>query len=280
MTPMDAVRTLVEAHADKLALAALAILAMPTSGKILGGSDLEVSATAPEKADGLSVAVSADSGLLGACPDEAELEIRRGDFIVYPKQLGEVDMDGCSGTAHIPYERFASQNGRYTVEVDYGDQTTQTDVSVRKVVNWVYVRAFPNEDEERTRFDVAFDITRGQPLTSSVFTSGTLQMEIRFEECAEQGLEESLLEQDDTCNARSDVVFRTKIPIEQEASTHVIVPWQELDADQNGDGQPEEGAYNVTATFHSDVAKANNNVPLDPTVYNEDPPATWFEVTY
>ncbi len=279
MSPMDEFLGLLAAHGGKMALVLGLVLLAPAGASLLGGQDLHVAANAPKKGDTMSVLVTGDTNLLGSCNGEATVEVLKGDFKAYTATRN-VEMDGCEGVVEVPYSEFASENGIYTVQATYGDQTATTDVEVDKVVNWVYLRAFPNEDEQRTRVDVSLESSQGSPLASSIFGAGTLELDIRWEECTQQTIGFLITDPRDDCQATQSSVFYEEIPVEHEASTHVIIPWENLEADQDGDGNPEEGWYNVTATFHNDLALANSNVPMDPTLFNEDPPATWFEVEY
>lgn len=277
MGVLDATAAAAKAHGGKLVLLVALVLLAPGLGSTLAGtSDLRVVANAPEKADAMTVDVSAASGLLGGCGGEADVDLRYKGRLVYGGDLANAPMDGCDGHVEIPYDRFASANGPHTVHVTYDGMETSTVVDVRKVVNWVYLRAFPNETAERTRIGVALNTAQAQPLSSGVFTSGTLELDILFEECTGDEIT-NLLEDSSSCQANGRSVFFGEVPVDQSATTHVIVPWENLG--EEGE-DPEEGWYNVTATFHNDEARANRNVPMDPTLFNEDPPATWFEVEY
>jgi hypothetical protein len=133
-----------------------------------------------------------------------------------------------------------------------------------------------DESAERTRVDVSLATTQAQPLNSAIFTSGTLELDIRFEECHEDEISR-LLSQSSSCTAQGRSVSVPEVPTDRQASTVVTIPWDNLG--ENGE-QPSEGWYNVTATFHNREALANANVPMPPILFNEDPPATWFEVEY
>lgn len=283
MGTMAVLRDFLRDHGRKLAIAAGIALLLPIGfNSVTSDGELQVAANAPREGEAMTVHVSAPGNLLGVCSGDAEIEVVRGDFIVYSSALGRVGLDGCSGSLEIPYKRFASANGPYQVVATYDGETAQTRVDVEKVVNWVYVRSFTQEEQERTRIDVALDSVRGRPLSSSVFASGTLVLDVYWEECEDEGTLEDILTATQDCQAQHDHVFHAEIPIDSRASTHVFLPWDNLDSDAgtDNDDKPPDGWYNVTATFHNDVAKGNDNVPMDPTVFQEDPPGNWFEVDY
>lgn len=281
---MDEVVGVLRSHGGKLALVAVALLILPPASDALsGGDDLIVAANAPKHGDTMTVVVGTRGGLIGGCGGEVQVEIWREDFIEYPANLGTFEIeDGCRGSIEIPYDRFADKNGRYVVKAHHDGKTAETSVFVEKVVNWVYVRSFEESEHERTRVDVAFDRARGQPLTSSVFSSGTLVIDITYARCPDSatlGIER-LVDDGDCDEATGDNVFHAEIPVEDRASTVIFVPWKNLDEDSDQDDQATEGWYNVTATYHNEEAQSNGAVPMDPTVYNEDPPGNWFEVRY
>lgn len=284
MALMATIRTFLRDHGRKVAIAVALALLFPVGVRsATSNGELQVAANAPEDAEAMNVHVSAPGNLLGVCRGEAEVEVLKDGFIVYSSALGRVSLDGCSGSLEIPYKRFASTNGPYQVEATYDGETVRTRVDVKKVVNWVYVRSFTQEDRERTRIDVALDAVRGRPLASSVFASGTLVLDVFWEDCEDQGALDDLgLTPTDDCQADHDHVFHAEIPVESSASTHVFLPWENLDSDMgtDNDERPQDGWYNVTAKFHNDEAKGNDNVPMDPTVFQEDPPGNWFEVDY
>lgn len=268
-------------HRRKLLVLAGILLVTPMALQAVGGEEkLVVAANAHQRNDAMSVLVSTERGLISHCSGDATVEVSFQGITVYSGVFGKVDMSGCQGTLEIPYSKFASSNGLYLVEATYDGKTAQTRVDVQKVVNWVLVRSFPQEDEERTRIDVAFNQVLGRPLTSSIFSSGTLVLDVSFERCSQDSPLDQLpvTPPQEDCRARSENVFHAEIPVDSEASTHVFLPWENL-AGEDG-SQAEEGWYNVTATFHNDEARGNSNVPMDPTVYNEDPPGNWFEVAY
>lgn len=268
----------VKAHWRKLAVVlAVVLIVPPTMSGLTGTDQLIVSAVAPEKGDTMTVSIAAKQNLLSKCSGSATVEVLKGEIIVFSEIFGDVPMDGCRGSIDIPYDKFADRNGQYTVRVNYDGIVSEERVQVNKVVNWVLVRAFPDDENQRTRIDVAFDAIKGQPLSSGIFSSGTLILEIRWETC-EQDPIDRLLSGGEECTAHRNVVWSAEIPIEDEASTHVFVPWESLAGED--EDEPHEGYYNVTATYHNEEAKANFNVPMDPTVYREDPPGNWFEVDY
>jgi len=283
VSPMPAVPSVLHTTWAKALVALALVLGAPGVAGSLGDEELHVVANAPDKGEALSVLLSAEGGVVPTCDGEATVEVVKDGFAVYrTNAANSVDMDGCEATLEIPYDRFADENGDYTVRASYDDRTTETVVTVEKVVNYVFVRAFPNQDEHRTRVEVAFEAAEGSPLRTSIFGSGTLELDVRWEECADRGLQvpPAAIPSEEECEATESSVFFAEIPVEQKASTHVVIPWENLDADRDDDGRPEEGSYNVTAIFHNDAAKHNYNVPMDSTAYDEDPPATWFEVEY
>lgn len=283
MGTMSGLVAFLHAHWGKLALGAALVLLLPAGSSAFGDERLHVVANAPKRGAAMHVLVSAGSELIGTCGGEAEVEVLRQGFIMYSSSLATVDMTGCKGSIEIPYNRFASVNGPYKVKVTYDGKTATTRVDVQKVVNWVYVRSFPNKDEHRTRVDVALDAAKAKPLTSSIFATGTLVLDITWEQCKDEGIGGlPVTPPQDRCKASENNVFHAEIPVDSKASTHVIIPWENLgsDTESDNDDRPQEGYYNVTATFHNDVAKGNDNVPMDPTVYREDPPGNWFKVDY
>lgn len=272
------------AHGKKLAVAAVALVLLVPVGMGVGGEKTTfVAVEAPQAEGNVTVFVGQEPGLVGGCPSTAEVEILRDGITVYPSVLGEIELDDCQGSIDIPYRRFASSNGQYVAHVSVGDRTAETRFTVEKVVDWVYIRSFPNETAERTRVEVALSRTKAQPIHSSVWTSGELVLDVYWETCEDDGpLGTGLDLGNETreCQADHDNVFHGSVPLNTTAVTHVIVPWDNLESDKFDEDRPAEGRYNVTATFHNAEAKGNRNVPMDPTVFREDPPGNWFEVEY
>ncbi len=266
-----------------VAVALVAILILPSfvSGVVGGGESIRLAANAPKKAEAMSLLVAIEPGLLGSCSGEAELEIEYQGIPVLPGHLQAIPVEGCEITTEIPYNEFARGNGQYLLRVTYDDHVVEERVFIEKYVNWVYVRAFDEKEQERTRIDVAFDILKAKPLTSSIFATGSLELTVRWTECLDDGLPEIPVVSENLsgpeCDANGQLAFYGEIPVDNRASTHIYIPWDSLET-KGDDGQAEEGWYNVTATFHNDAAKANYNVPQDPSVYQEDPPGNWFEV--
>ncbi len=264
-----------------LVLIAVIVLLPPVASTLTGNGELDVVANAPNQGDAMTLAVQTEKGLLSSCSGEADVTIIRDGIHVYAGPLANVPMDGCEGQTDVPYRLFVDQNAPYEIHVEYMDQTAETRVSIDKIVNWVYVRAFNDEENEQTRIEFALSRAQAQPLTSGVITTGRLDVDITFEQCSETDLEDILasLTGNPSCPmTEGRHVFYKEVHVQDRAASYLIIPWQELDP--NGDGDPQEGWYNVTATFHNEEALANRNVPMDPTVYNEDPPAPWFEVDY
>lgn len=261
-----------------LGLVALLLLPSLVSGVVGGGEDLRIASNAPKKAEAMSLLVAIDPGLLGTCSGQAELEIEYHGIPVLPGHLSKIPVDGCKVTTEIPYSAFVRANGQYLLRVTYDDMVVEERVFIEKYVNWVYVRAFDEEDNRRTRIDVAFDTQKAQPLASSIFATGTLELTVRWEDCQDDGLPTLPLNlTPEDCQANDQLAFYGEIPVDNRASTHIFIPWDSLET-KSEDGETREGWYNVTATFHNDAAKANYNVPQDPSVYKEDPPGNWFEV--
>lgn len=285
MPRMAMVLDRLRAHGKKLAVGAVAtVLMLPLVGGAVGGSEtFFVAVEAPEAQESITVHVNKEPGLVGGCPDEAEVEILHQGRTVYPSVLGKMEVDDCKGTLEIPYRKFASANGQYQAQVTMGDDQARTTFPVEKVVNWVYIRSFPNKTQERTRIEVALAQTKAQPLRSSVFTSGELVLDIYWEDCKNQGplgTGIGVANETQECQAQHDNVFHGAVPLNTTAVTNVIVPWNNFESDKYDGDRPAEGSYNVTATFHNAEAKGNQNVPMDPSVYREDPPGNWFEVEY
>lgn len=282
MNTMDRVKAAWQDHRLKAIAVLLAIVLFPpVASTLTGGDELDVVANAPDQGETMTVSVQADGGLLSGCEGDAEVTIIRDGIHVYAGPLSNVPMDGCRGQAEIPYRLFVDRNAPYELHVEYGEQTAETRVTVEKVVNWVYVRTFNDEENEQARIEFALSKARAQPLTSGVITTGRLSVDVTFERCSENDIDALLgdVTGDPSCPmAEGQSVFYTEVPVEDRAASHLVLPWDALDPDEEGD--PQEGWYNVTATFHNDEALANKNVPMDPTVYNEDPPAPWFEVEY
>lgn len=281
MDSMEWLKAAWQSHRFKVLATIAAIVLLPPVASTLTGSDeLDVVANA-QPGEAMTVAVQTDRGLLSDCGGEAEVTIIRDGIHVYTGPLANVPMDGCEGEAEIPYRLFVDRNAPYDVNVEYEDRSATTHVTIDKIVNWVYVRAFNDEDEEQTRIEFALSKAQAQPLTSGVITTGRLDVDIRFERCSETNIEDLLSDVtgDPACpTTEGRHVYYTEVPVEDRAASYVTIPWDALDP--NGEDEPQEGWYNVTATFHNDQALANKNVPMDPTVYNEDPPAPWFEVEY
>ena len=268
-------------HKVALAAALALVLLGPTLVQsTVGRPELFVSATAPPSGRDLQVLVAVDPGLGGACDGTASVELELAGVIVYPAVFTEVPIRECQGTVGVPYAKFASENAQYLVRARFGDLTAETHVFVEKVVNWVYVRSFSEPEEGRARVDIALDSILNQPLSSSIFATGTLVLDVRWETCSPQDLAGIPLPvQTERCEADGDLVFHAELPVEDRASVVVFIPYDNLDSPKF-DGRPTPGHYNVTATFHNDEAKGNYNVPMDPSVYQEEPPGNWFEVSY
>lgn len=277
-----------ERKAWLVALLAIVLLLPVANGIVGGGSKLFLVANAPEADDGMFVSITRDPGIFGSCGETATVEVLREQsnvpepVTVFPGLLGKVEMDGCEGQLKIPYDRFADKNTQYIVHATYDGHDAETRIFVNKVVNWVYVRTFNEPEHERVRVEMALDRIKAKPLESSIFSSGTLEIDIRFEQCANPLVQLPISLGTETCNDDvSRSVLYEEIPVNQSAALQVLIPWQALEgADQDGDGNPEDGWYNVTATFHNDEAKGNKNVPQDPSTFQEDPPGNWFEVDY
>lgn len=274
-----------EEHGKKIAAGAVGfLLLLPlVNGAVGGGESFFVTVKAPQADDGITVWAGKDPGLIGSCPDEARAEISKDGQVVYPNVFGRMDVEDCQGSIDVPYHKFAHENGDYQLLVSMDSDTAETRFLVEKVVNWVYIRSFPNASEERTRVEVALARTQAQPIQSAVFTSGELVLNVYWEECSEEGPVDDglgILEQTRDCRADHDHVLGERIPLNTTAVTNVIIPWGSLESPKFDDSGPNEGWYNVTATFHNEEAKANKNVPMDPTVFNEDPSGNWFEVDY
>lgn len=274
-----------KAKAAKLAIAAAALLLVgPALGNAVGGGEtLFVAVEATQTNENMTVFVGKETGLVGGCPDEAEIEVRRDGIPVYPTVLGDMELDDCQGSLDIPYRAFASENGQYTVKAHVGDEIGETVVQIEKVVDWVTIRSFPNATEERTRIEVALHLAQAQPIKSSVFTSGELVLDVWWEDCKDDGplgTGLGVLNETQECRASHDNVFHGRVPLNTTAVTNVIIPWDNFESEKYEDERPAEGDYNVTATFHNAEAKGNRNVPMDPTVFKEDPPGNWFEVDY
>lgn len=273
----------VKANTKKVVAGAVAaVLIVPVLGSALGGGEsFFIGVTAPGADDEITVFVGNDPGLVGGCPDEAHVEIQRDGRTVYPSVLGQIDLEDCQGSIDIPYRRFADRNGYYELTARMGDNVGETGFNVEKVVNWVYIRSFPNGTAERTRVEVGLARAQAQPIHSSVFTSGDLVLDVYWEDCSQRGaLGFGLLKDTEDCRADHDHVFHEEIPLNTTAVTNVILPWDNFESSKFDSENPDEGWYNVTATFHNAEAKGNRNVPMDPTVFDEDPSGNWFEVAY
>lgn len=277
---MADVRAKLASHWSKLAITAGVLLILPSVFSAMAGpSDLVVSANAPPKGEAMTISLQSDGWYAGGCPDEGQVEILREGRVVYPARFGTFDVEGCEAEVEIPYAHFASANGPHVVHATYGDLSTSATVDVQKVVNWVYVRSFTQKEHNRARIDVAMDKALGEPLTSSVFASGTLVLDVWWEGCESDGSLGVLTNSpSNDCEANHQHAFHAQIPIDSQASTHIFIPWESLKPGSSTDESAPEGWYNVTAKFHNDVARANANVPMDPTVYHEDPAGNWFEV--
>lgn len=276
--------TWVRRHKLLLFGAVAAMLVLPVLTTAVGGApEMFLAANAPQQGEHLTVLLGIDPGLRGTCEGEAEVEIELSGIIVYPAVFTKVPVGNCQGSASIPYHRFVEDNAQYLVRARFGELESETFVFIEKYVHWVFVRAFPEHEQQRVRVDVALDSVRGKPLSSGIFATGTLVLDVRWERCTDRiplGLPVPEALDPNRCPAEGDLVFHSEVPIHDRASTHVYIPYESLESEKFEDDRAQNGWYNVTATFHNDAAKGNYNVPMDPTVYQEEPPGNWFEVRW
>ncbi|MDX1612329.1 MAG: hypothetical protein R3185_08160, partial [Candidatus Thermoplasmatota archaeon] len=232
--------------------ALLLLLPVLGAGVIGPETELQVNANAPQRSDALHINVGLTQGLTSDCDGTAQVEVLYEGIIAYPRVLGDVPIRDCKGTLEIPYAKFAASNGLYEVRAYYDGMEAETRVLVEKVVNWVYVRSFAEPEQERVRVDVALDTIRSQPLSSSVFASGTLVLDIVWEQCTNDGpLGIGLPDPTQECQAQGDNVFHAEVPITSRASAIIFIPWKSLESPKFDGEDPEEGWYNVTAVFHN-----------------------------
>jgi hypothetical protein len=269
-------------HKLKLGVAAaLTLLVPPMGGAVGGGSQAYVAVNAAENAAAITVVAGQTTTPFSECPDEASVEILKDGFTVYSPILGEFELDeNCQGSIDVPYEQFASENGDYTAKIEMGSDTYETVFRVNKIANWVFVRAQSDAQNERTKVSVALSKAQSQPLQSAVFTSGELVLDVYWEDCEDERstVPGPLPTSDGSCQANGQNVFHATVHWNRTANTNLIIPWDNFENPTRNGDKPPEGQYNVTATFHNDEALANDNVPMDPTVFDRDPPGNWFEV--
>lgn len=280
MMQLDMVKAwLLEHKLPLAALAAFGLFVTQFGAAVGGGSQSYVAVNAPENSESIQVFAGQSGTPFTECPDQASVEIVKDGFTVFSNVLGQFEIEDCKGSIEIPYNRFARENGPYTAIVEMDGETLETPFSVSKIANWVFVRSAGNADAERTEVSIGLARAQAQPLQSAVFASGDLVIDIYWEECDEDGSALSVLPtNDETCKADRQNVFHATLDWNRTANTNVIIPWENLEnPTQDGEDAP-EGSYNLTATFHNDEALANDNVPMDPTVFNRDPPGNWFEV--
>jgi hypothetical protein len=224
----------------------------------VGGSDagMVVVASAPRLANGMTVAVAIQRSIFGGGDGVAMYQVSFNGQAIYPPGgvVGApIEMVEGRGSAFIPYTNFVVDNGDYVVSVDFEGKHSEARATVEKWVNWVYV--FPYLRNDTVVAEMVLERSEGQP-SDRIFASGQINLQLRYR--GENGTSnETRLTRVIPHDGLTDFE-RTQIP---------------LTSIEQGDRN--RGYYSVEATFQNLQAMGNNNVPLDPTLGQPNPPTNW-----
>lgn len=243
-----------------LALAAVALVAVVLAqGCVVVGSEpLIIAASAPKSATGMTLFLVTEANFLEKYRElNAEYLIYFGDKLVYPQggKGGTFDLDGRTGLAFVPYDRFVVGNGEYDVLVKYAGKETRTRVPVQKWVDYVYVHPFDKGDHVMVQAALS-SATGGNP-EDRILTQGELVLTIVYH--GPDMTEERPIGQVSAYTRDTDV------------STTIDVPRTRFTEGP--------GYYSFEPLFHNLEARDNLQVGPDPTMANQAPPWNWILVS-
>lgn len=238
-----------------VALAAL-VVAPALTGCLGGGA--KIVASAPLRANGLTLTISAEGGPIGGPPGEIPYEVTYGGEHVHPPpglESIELDSNGL-GSKFVPYQEFVVGNGDYKVSVGDGDGAESTRVQVQKYVQYVYIN--PYVEEDRFTIDTTLQSSKGGQPTDRIIAKGLATFDIDYR--GNNGSKEQ------------DAHSFTAVTNPDRTFTRVSFPVKEMEHYKG------EGYYSVDVTFDNYQADGNLNVGLDPTFGTRDPPRNWVYV--
>lgn len=241
--------------------AAVALVALVAASVLAGclGAEASLVASAPREANGLTITVSAKSGLTGT-PDEVEYSIDFGGEKVYPPpglETIELDDQGLA-SKFVEYRDFVVGNGDYHVTL--GDGGT-TPVYIEKYVKYVFINPYlEGEEDEDRRFlvDLTLQSARGGDPQDRIIAKGEVTLQIQYR--GENG----------TVNESAHTV--TAITNPDRTFTRLSFPVEEMDHYKG------EGYYSVHVSFDNLQARGNFDVGLDPIFGTRDPPRHWVYI--
>lgn len=230
-------------------------LALLLPGCTLGGEPLIVAVSAPKAASGMTIFLATETGYLDRYRDlVAEYAIYYGDRLIYPAagRGASFTIEGRTGTAFVPYDRFVIGNGEYDVVVRYAGEETRSRARVEKWVDYVWLRPFDRGDAVVVEAALS-SATGGRP-EDRILAHGELVLTMRYR--GEDGSLERVVGQV-SAETRHD---RT--------ATNVPVPKARLSQGA--------GYYSFEPLFHNLEARDNVQVAGDPTMGNLQPPWNWI----
>lgn len=242
------------------ALLLATVLLVPTllSGCILSREPLIIAVSAPKAETGMTLFLVTETGTIDRLRDEtaAEYAIFYGDRLIYPPagRGATFDVEGRTGTAHVPYHLFVVGNGEYDVLVRYAGKETRTRVHVEKWVEHVWVRPFDRDGSVVVEAALS-SATGGRP-EDRILARGELILTIRYH--GPDGGMDRIVGQVSS-ETRNDRI-----------ATSISIPRSRLS----------EGAgyYSFEPLFHNLEARDNLQVDGDPTMANLRPPWNWIYV--
>lgn len=223
----------------------------------LSSDDLLLAASAPKAASGMTLFLVADKGILSRfASGNADYVLYYGDKIVYPPggRGGTLEVEGRTGSAFVPYDRFVVGNGLYDVVVHYAGGEARTRVNVQKWVNYVYLHPFQKDNEVIVE-SVLQSASGGDP-SDRILAHGELILTLKYHG------------KDGTLN--SNVAQFTQQTSNDQTSTYLEVALQRFDQGP--------GYYSFEPLFHNLEAEDNVQVPPDPAMANSQPPFNWIYI--
>ncbi|MCA1813162.1 MAG: hypothetical protein LC624_04315 [Halobacteriales archaeon] len=243
----------------RAALLAAPVLLLALSGCLGGAEPPVVVMSAPAIANGATIAVAVPHSIFGGGEGTASYTISYLGNVVYPPGgvPAGIDLHEGKGSVFVPYNAFVVDNGEYQANVQVADQVTRTQVAITKWVNYVYALPYltPRGNPTTLTVDVVLEQTRGSP-NDRVFAEGEMDLEIRYR--GDGGVDQFK-------------VGRTLV-------TDGGQSFQRFEFPLTGFDHSASGYYAAVATFHNHQAQGNNNVVMDPTLGNANPPTNWVYI--
>lgn len=227
------------------------------SGCIFGREPLIIAVSAPKAESGMTLFLVTETGGLDKFRDEsAEYAIYYGDRLIYPPagRGATFDVEGRTGTVHVPYHLFVVGNGEYDVLVSYAGKETRTRVHVEKWVEHVWVHPFERDDAIIVEAALS-SATGGRP-EDRILARGELILTIHYH--GQDGKSDRPVAQVSS-ETRNDRV-----------ATSIPIPRSRLSQGP--------GYYSFEPLFHNLEARDNLQVDGDPTMANLRPPWNWIYV--